>query len=490
MKRQGIKLVPFLSREEQYKFKYVINIDGHVSAFRLSVELGSGSVVLLVDSPWKIWYKDLLIPYEHYVPISEDLSDLIERIQWCRKNDDKCRKIVANAHKFFKTYLQEDGILDYLQTTLIRLKQEMGVYLYNQQTPLDLQIQEESNMIDLWSPKTEKHSTDATLVPDILRCYGLLEGIHWVVNLAVKEGALPVLLASRTNYNFRNRLGTFSTARVADYRVMIKSTSDRRKKREHIHEAFVGTKAINKLLQCVPNFTYTFGIFGEGAGLSVINEFIEGETLNQFMKGSSFKLDVFLFILAQICLALQVAQNRCGLVHHDLTPWNIVLYRLPENRLFDYPIGDGKVIRVSTNLVPVIIDYGKSHVIVDRRHHGFINMFDMSTVQDILTLLVKSLDQIAADQRLSSDDSNRFLQASELSHRDRISPDSLQKLCRSQAVLGPSKDLLPSHQQSKIRTRGTHSNGPLQSNHKDRAQGNIPQGVSRDEGDADFHGSR
>ena len=59
-----------------------------------------------------------------------------------------------------------------------------------------------------------------------------------------------------------------------------------------------------------------------------------------------------------------------------------------------YILSHEKVVRVKTNIIPVIIDYGKSHVIHDKIHHGFINMFQVSTIQDIITLLIKSIEQV------------------------------------------------------------------------------------------------
>jgi hypothetical protein len=47
-----------------------------------------------------------------------------------------------------------------------------------------------------------------------------------------------------------------------------------------------------------------------------------------------------------------------------------------------------------------MIDFGKSHAIVDGVHHGFVNMFKVSTCQDIINLLVRSLDHIVNKQKL------------------------------------------------------------------------------------------
>jgi hypothetical protein len=59
----GFGLAPPMSPEQQSQHKYIVNVDGHVTAFRLSLELNMGSVILLVDSPWKIWYSKMLEPY-------------------------------------------------------------------------------------------------------------------------------------------------------------------------------------------------------------------------------------------------------------------------------------------------------------------------------------------------------------------------------------------------------------------------------------------
>ena len=107
-----------LSPEDQSKFKFIINIDGHSSAFRLSLEMRMGSVILLIDSEYGLWFKKLLIPFVHYVPVKKDLSDLVEKIQWCKSHDQECRNIVKNCLEFYDQFLTKDALLDYLQKVL------------------------------------------------------------------------------------------------------------------------------------------------------------------------------------------------------------------------------------------------------------------------------------------------------------------------------------------------------------------------------------
>ena len=104
----------FMNLEEQSKHKYILNIDGHVKAFRLGNELRMGSVVLLVDSPYKLWFQDLgFKDMKHYILIKNDLSDLDEKIEWCIQNDDKCIQIAKNSLDFYNKYLSKEGMYDY-----------------------------------------------------------------------------------------------------------------------------------------------------------------------------------------------------------------------------------------------------------------------------------------------------------------------------------------------------------------------------------------
>jgi hypothetical protein len=109
------KIAEKITNTEKSNYKYILNIDGHVSAFRLSSELSMKSVILLVKSSYKMWFSHLLEEYVHYVPIKDDLEDLISQIKWCIDNDKKCKIIAENAKKFFDKYLTKDGIFNYLQ---------------------------------------------------------------------------------------------------------------------------------------------------------------------------------------------------------------------------------------------------------------------------------------------------------------------------------------------------------------------------------------
>ena len=96
---QGL-LSAYVPQSEFLQYRFQVDIDGNGSAWGLLLKLLMGSCVLKVSSDWRQWYYDAMRPWEHYVPVRRDLSDLEERIGWCLDNDDAAREIGANGLKF------------------------------------------------------------------------------------------------------------------------------------------------------------------------------------------------------------------------------------------------------------------------------------------------------------------------------------------------------------------------------------------------------
>ena len=430
-------LVSKLSPIEQSKYKYIIHVDGHVSAFRLSYELSMNSVILIVKSKWKLWYSDLLIPYEHYIPIKEDLSDIFEIIEWCRNNDNKCKNIAENAKKFYEKYLQKDSILDYLQKTFIDIKKTIGNYSYNDIKPVDVQIINEyknilhedihnfiKEMYDIedqklfkniiikdfnkyikYYPKNINSININNKIPNIERCYGLLKGYHYYINKILHEEYIEKYL-DIFDIIFENKLTLVKKVTIANFDICIKTIKDKEKIKEHIHESFVGLNLINNLLEDIPNFSYIFGIYKNNNNYNIISEFINGKTLQNYIKSDDFSFKEYLLILIQLSLSLEYAQRKIGFVHYDLTAWNIMIQKLDKYVEIEYKISHEKVYKIKTNIIPIIVDYGKSHVIYENKHHGFVNMYKFSTVIDLLTTTIY---EIIINKNLSKNDFIKFL---------------------------------------------------------------------------------
>lgn len=106
-------LVKHVSFFDFFKYKYQINIDGTVAAYRLPYLLAGDGVVLKQDSGYYEHFYDQLRPWEHYIPVRADLGDLLEKIQWARDHDDEARKIALTGQQFARTHLMGDSIFCY-----------------------------------------------------------------------------------------------------------------------------------------------------------------------------------------------------------------------------------------------------------------------------------------------------------------------------------------------------------------------------------------
>mmetsp|Transcript_37829 Transcript_37829/g.42187 ORF Transcript_37829/g.42187 Transcript_37829/m.42187 type:complete len:686 (+) Transcript_37829:149-2206(+) len=103
---------------EQSKYKYLVYVDGHCAACRYAFMMRLGSVILKVEARQvadRMWYFPLLEPYVDHVPVKPDLSDLEEKIRWCRDNDDKCQEIASNCLKLHTKFVARNGLLDYVE---------------------------------------------------------------------------------------------------------------------------------------------------------------------------------------------------------------------------------------------------------------------------------------------------------------------------------------------------------------------------------------
>jgi len=72
------------------------------------------------------WFKKYLIPMKHYVPVSYDLSDLEEKIDWLLKNDDKAEEIASNSLDFSKAIISSTFQKKYITEELKRITRDLS----------------------------------------------------------------------------------------------------------------------------------------------------------------------------------------------------------------------------------------------------------------------------------------------------------------------------------------------------------------------------
>jgi hypothetical protein len=104
------KIIPF---EDFVRYKYLISVDGAVAAWkRVPTILASGSALLL-QHQWKQFFYPGLKPWVHYIPLKDDISDLIERYAWLLDHSAAVKIIAGNGQRFARQILHPKALEAY-----------------------------------------------------------------------------------------------------------------------------------------------------------------------------------------------------------------------------------------------------------------------------------------------------------------------------------------------------------------------------------------
>ncbi|XP_072899756.1 protein O-glucosyltransferase 3 isoform X1 [Hemitrygon akajei] len=101
-----------------FKYKYQVNVDGTVAAYRFPYLMLGDSLVLKQDSKYYEHFYKSLKPWIHYIPVKRDLSDLIEKIKWVKDNDAEAQKIARSGQVLARDLLQPSSLYCYYYKVL------------------------------------------------------------------------------------------------------------------------------------------------------------------------------------------------------------------------------------------------------------------------------------------------------------------------------------------------------------------------------------
>lgn len=108
-------LASFVSKQEHLQYKYLPDLDGHMcSSPGLLWRLLSDSLTLKQESDQIQWFHGALVPYRHYLPIANDMSDLVEKIKWAETHEEEVLAMIKNAQDFALNHLMYEDCYRYL----------------------------------------------------------------------------------------------------------------------------------------------------------------------------------------------------------------------------------------------------------------------------------------------------------------------------------------------------------------------------------------
>ncbi len=108
-----------LSEAEHLKYKYLISVDGNTAAWlRVPWILLSNSVLLKQESAFTQIFYDALESNVNYVLLKKDLSDIFQKLEWLKTNDNDAKIISENATAFCQKCLMPNDLDEYMAIAL------------------------------------------------------------------------------------------------------------------------------------------------------------------------------------------------------------------------------------------------------------------------------------------------------------------------------------------------------------------------------------
>lgn len=112
-------IVGYANLEGHLNYKYLPVLDGYMCTFPgFQWRLLSGSVTFKQESDEVQYFYSALKPYKHFIPLKNDMSDLLEKIDWAKKHDRECHLIAERARAFAHRNLMPNQIYAYLYWVL------------------------------------------------------------------------------------------------------------------------------------------------------------------------------------------------------------------------------------------------------------------------------------------------------------------------------------------------------------------------------------
>ena len=91
------------------QYSILIDVEGAGYSGRVKHLLWSHRPLLFVDRPFKEYFLESLKEWVHYIPVKRDLSDLVEKAQWCAEHYDEALKIAEHAYQFATEHLTREA---------------------------------------------------------------------------------------------------------------------------------------------------------------------------------------------------------------------------------------------------------------------------------------------------------------------------------------------------------------------------------------------
>lgn len=99
LKDRGL-IGPWMPLDDFVNRKFAVHIDGNSSAAGYFEKFCLGCCVLRIESRYEQWFEPRLKPWVHFVPISRDAADVVDKVEFLQRNEKLAERIAQSSFEF------------------------------------------------------------------------------------------------------------------------------------------------------------------------------------------------------------------------------------------------------------------------------------------------------------------------------------------------------------------------------------------------------
>jgi len=110
----------YTTLEGHTRYKYLIDTGGEGFSARVKYLLHTNRPLFLVDRDEnkKEYFYNSLVPFKHFIPVKENLSNLLSQLDWAENNYTEAIRIAGNARQFALEHLNKRNVIHYLANAI------------------------------------------------------------------------------------------------------------------------------------------------------------------------------------------------------------------------------------------------------------------------------------------------------------------------------------------------------------------------------------
>ncbi|XP_015820755.3 protein O-glucosyltransferase 3 [Nothobranchius furzeri] len=118
-REKDVGKAPLIGFFDFFKYKYQVNVDGTVAAYRFPYLMLGNSLVLKQDSQFYEHFYSRLRAGSHYISVKRNLSDLLDKIKWAKENDAEAKEVARSGQAAARELLQPSRLYCYYYRVLL-----------------------------------------------------------------------------------------------------------------------------------------------------------------------------------------------------------------------------------------------------------------------------------------------------------------------------------------------------------------------------------